>query len=82
MPSDAQRIEMVKRLLDAGHRDRILVSHDVVCRHELRRYGGHGYTHLLEHVVPKMMDRGIDQGTIASITTNNPRHWLTPLSVS
>ena len=82
MPSDAQRIEMVKRLLDAGHRDRILVSHDVVCRHELRRYGGHGYTHLLEHVVPKMMDRGIDQGTIASITTNNPRHCLTPLAVS
>ena len=79
MPSDAQRIEMVKRLLDEGHRDKILVSYDVVCKHELRRYGGHGYTHLLEHVVPKMMDRGIDRETIA---TNNPRHWLTPLSVS
>ena len=82
MPSDAQRIEMVKLVLRGGHRDKILISHDVVCRHELRRYGGHGYGHLLEHVVPKMRERGIDDETVTSITTDNPRRWLTPLPKS
>ena len=62
MPTDAQRIQMVQLLLESGHKDKILVSHDVVCKHELRRYGGNGYTHLLDHMVPKMVDRGIDQG--------------------
>ena len=38
MPSDAQRIAMVKSLLQSGHKDKILVSHDVVCKHELRSW--------------------------------------------
>ena len=78
MPSDAQRIDMVKRLLQSGHRDKILISHDVVCKHELQAYGGHGYGHLLENVVPKMKERGIDEGTITAIMTDNPLNWLTP----
>ena len=71
---------MVKSLLEFGHGDRILVSQDVVCKHELCRYGGHGYGHLLEHIVPKMEERGISRDTINSIITHNPRQWLTPCS--
>ena len=76
MPSDAQRIDMVKTLLHSGHKDKILISHDVVCKHELRCYGGNGYGHLLEHVVPKMEERGISRDTISDIITHNPLRWL------
>ena len=78
MPSDAQRIQMVKLLLESSHRNKILVSQDVVCRHELCRYGGNGYGHILEHVVPKMRERGISNDIIRSMTVENPRQWLTP----
>lgn len=73
---------MLKMLLEGGYSEKVLVSHDVVCRHELRRFGGHGYSHLLDHVVPKMRDRGIDEETINCITNKNPKKWLTPLRIS
>ena len=78
MPSDAQRIDVLKQLLQSGYKDKVLVSQDVVCKHELRCYGGHGYGHLLEHVVPKMEERGISRDIIHTIITQNPRKWLTP----
>ena len=78
MPSDAQRIDILKLLLQSGYKDKVLVSHDVVCKHEMRCHGGNGYGHLLEHVVPKMEERGISRDTIDSIMIHNPRQWLTP----
>ena len=41
------------------------------------RYGGHGYAHILENIVPKMEDRGISRATAIKILTENPRKWLT-----
>ena len=41
------------------------------------RYGGHGYGHILDCIVPKMKDRGIPEDVVKSIITDNPRKWLT-----
>ena len=41
------------------------------------KYGGHGYGHFLESVVPKMIDRGIPPETVNKLTVENPRQWLT-----
>lgn len=40
-------------------------------------YGGHGYTHILENVVPKLEQRGIKKDIITKIITQNPQTWLT-----
>ncbi len=77
VPNDAQRIQKVKLLVDSGFADKVLVSQDIVCRHEFVRYGGYGYAHILEHIVPKMVDRGIDRDTVMDILTRNPQKWLT-----
>lgn len=77
MPSDAQRIRRVKLLVDSGFEDQVLISHDIVLRHELVRYGGYGYAHIMEHIVPKMVDRGIEGDTVMKIVTVNPQRWLT-----
>ena len=100
MPSDAQRMQSVKKLIEAGFSHRILLSHDIHTKHRLVGghyidshseglcvesllivaqvcYGGHGYSHLLENVVPKMKERGISEDIITSIMTDNPRQWLT-----
>ena len=77
MPSDAQKIQKVKLLIDNGFADRILISQDNVCKHELVSYGGYGYAHILENIVPKMEQRGISRDTAMKILTENPRNWLT-----
>jgi phosphotriesterase-related protein len=79
MPSDAQRIDTIKSLLDAepSMRNRIVVSHDIYSKHRLATYGGHGYSHLLERIVPRMRLRGIAQGDIDCILTANPLRLLT-----
>jgi phosphotriesterase-related protein len=64
--SDAQRLDQVRWLLDAGFGDRVLLSHDICTKHRLSAYGGHGFGHLLAEVVPWMWQRGF---TIAETTT-------------
>ena len=41
------------------------------------KYGGHGYSHILLTVLPKMLLKGITQAQIDKITTHNPQKWLT-----
>ena len=42
----------------------------------LRRYGGQGYGHILEHILPMMVREGIDAGTARSLVTDNPARLL------
>ena len=35
MPSDAQRIKMVKLLIDNGYQQRIMLAHDIHTKHRL-----------------------------------------------
>jgi len=76
-PSDAQRIQLIKALIDGGYEDRVVIAHDVHTRHRLIKYGGHGYQHILENIVPKMLKRGISQETVDKILIENPKRWLT-----
>ncbi|XP_050026936.1 N-acetyltaurine hydrolase [Dermacentor andersoni] len=77
MPSDAQRLVQLKRLVDEGFVDRIVVSHDIHTRHRLMKYGGHGYSHVLLNVVPAMLRRGFSADAVRAITQTNPQTWLT-----
>ena len=44
--SDRERVAGVAELLDAGYRDQVLLSQDVVTRMQLAEYGGSGYARL------------------------------------
>jgi len=39
MPSDAQRLDLIERLIGEGLTDRLLVSQDICTRHRLLRFG-------------------------------------------
>ncbi|MBI4306033.1 MAG: aryldialkylphosphatase, partial [Chloroflexi bacterium] len=58
MPSDAQRIEQIERLIAGGHVSQVLLAHDICSRHRLKEYGGHGFDHIPTRVVPWMIARG------------------------
>jgi len=77
MPSDAQRIDVVRMLIKQGYLNRILLAHDIHTKHRLIKYGGHGYSHLLKNIIPKMLQRGITREEIITILVENPKRWLT-----
>ena len=76
-PSDAQRIEKVNLLISEGHGGRVLFAHDIHTNHRLTKFGGHGFTHIFDQVVPKMLEKGITQDSIDKILISNPKTWLT-----
>jgi len=76
MPSDAQRLDVVRDLVDRGLTRQVLVSQDICTRHRLVRYGGHGYKHIVEHVVMRMRERGWDEDDIHAILVENPARLL------
>ena len=77
MPSDAQRLGFIRRLIDEGYAERIVVWHDIYSKHRLVSYGGHGYGHFLQNIVPRMRNKGFARKHIDAITVGNPRRVLT-----
>ena len=72
MPSDAQRLDFIKRIADAGYAERIVIAQDIFTKHRLIRYGGHGYGHVFENIVPTMRRKGFPDDLIEAITVGNP----------
>ena len=62
--SDVQAIQEIQFLISEGYEDKILISHDVHCRHHLVKYGGRGYTHINTNTIPKMIEMGISQDIV------------------
>ncbi|XP_007526218.1 phosphotriesterase-related protein isoform X1 [Erinaceus europaeus] len=77
MPDDNKRIRRVRFLVEEGYEERILVAHDIHTKHRLMKYGGHGYSHILTNIVPKMLLRGLTQNAVDKILIENPQRWLT-----
>jgi len=73
MPNDAGRLRQILFLIEHGHLDQILMSHDIAYKHCLTRWGGHGYHHLLVSVVPRLRHKGADDKTIQTLLVDNPR---------
>ena len=77
LPNDAVRLELLRTLIDAGHLDRIVISHDICFRTRLVNFGGHGYGHIFRNVVPMMKRREYTDAEIQAILVENPKRLLT-----
>lgn len=88
--SDANRITMLKALLDAGLENNILLSSDYAGRvntgvGEINGYpgplhgreGGAGYARPLVLFAPQLVKAGIPAEVVRRITQVNPRRFLT-----
>ncbi|KAJ8687752.1 hypothetical protein QAD02_023546 [Eretmocerus hayati] len=76
MPSDAQRVDKMSLLKRADCLEKLLMSHDVHTKHRLMKFGGHGFSHIFNNVVPKMKIKGFTNDEIDTITIRNPANWL------
>jgi phosphotriesterase-related protein len=77
MPNDATRLKLIRSLINHGHLDRVVISHDICYRTRLASFGGHGYGHIFRNVVPMMEKRGYSEDEIDAILVGNPRRLLT-----
>ena len=77
LPNDADRLRWIRRLIDRGHLDQIAISHDICYKTRLSTFGGHGYGHIFENVIPLMRRRGFSEAEINRIMVETPRRLLT-----
>ena len=76
LPCDNERIYNIKKHIEAGNLERILISHDVCLKIQLTKYGGFGYAHILKNIVPRFLKEGITMEEINKILIENPKRIL------
>jgi phosphotriesterase-related protein len=77
MPTtDEQHVDQIKRLIEHGHLNRILLSHDFVTNGCMPYAGGPGYAHIPKIVIPIMRAKGLSEVQIHEMTADNPAQAL------
>ena len=71
-----QVIEAIPNLIEQGYGGRILLSHDVCHKNDLKGYGGNGYSFVLERVLPTLRSKGVTEEQITGLIVDNPRRVL------
>lgn len=77
-PRDQDVVKTIAALAAAGYADRITLSHDACYRVQLRSFGGAGYSHVPNHVVPWLEQAGVSATDVWRMTHDNPARLLTP----
>ena len=77
MVNDSQRIHYISKLIELGYESKIVIAQDIFSKHRTATYGGHGYGHIIENILPRMAKSGIPSEVINKIITENPANILT-----
>jgi len=77
LPNDHTKINEIILLIKEGYLEKILTSQDICQKVMQYRYGGWGYAHILEYVVPVMRLKGMTDQQIHTIMVDNPKSVLT-----
>lgn len=68
---------MVVELVKDGYLDHLLFSYDVCMKVQCTKYGGFGYTHLLENVASMLNHHGVGREAFEVVTRENSKRLLT-----
>jgi len=74
--TDTDRVEALVKLCQEGYDKQIVISQDVCFLIKLKKYGGFGYSHVLEHICPILRNEGLKQRQIRNILEENPKRLL------
>lgn len=75
-PPDKLRVDGVVALIEAGYAGQIVLSDEVAFKCNYLQFGGHGYGHLLENILPEFRSRGVTEEQIHAMMVENPRRLL------
>lgn len=79
MPNDAIRINEIIELIADGYLNQILISQDICEKLQLGCFGGMGYSHILNNIIPLMRQKGVTEAQINTIMVENPKRVLSPI---
>ena len=83
--SPSERIQTIKRLIDAGHADRIMLGHDwsifpgimpASARQAFLDHNPDGHLYVTRKVLPALREMGVSQETVDQIMIANPRRFF------
>ena len=74
--TDVERVRMLKKLIADGYGKQVLVAVDLCLKASLRKYGGWGYDHIFENIIPMMQQEGFSPEEITQIVDRNPLNFL------
>lgn len=77
LPNDLQRLKLIRDFAEQGYGERIVVSHDICTKTRLKRWGGHGYGHMLRNVPALMQRLGFDEPLVEALLRATPLRLLT-----
>jgi phosphotriesterase-related protein len=63
----------IKRLIDEGYINHILLSHDVHLKIMLTAYGGFGYAYILRSFIKRLRSHGVTDEQITTMLIENPK---------
>ena len=76
-PSDAERLEVLYRLVDEGFLDRLLASCDVCLKNLLTIHGGPGYAHVIGRIASVIREQRSDaEALLRALFVDNPARYL------
>jgi len=76
-PTDDENAAHLKRLIDAGYVEQLLLSHDIFIKICLKHYGGRGYGNILKNFVPMLKETGVTDHQIHTMLVENPQRLYT-----
>jgi phosphotriesterase-related protein len=71
--TDKEEVRCVIELLEAGYTDRVLLCAEVAMKTCYKAYGGWGYSHVHENIIPWLKSLGASEEQIHSMMVDNPR---------
>ena len=74
--TDVERVRTLKQLVEDGYVNQLLIANDVCLKASLHKYGGWGYDHIFQNIVPMMRQEHIAPGHIRQIVDLNPILFL------
>lgn len=76
-PTDFDVAAEVARLVRIGYSSQLILSQDVCVKTRLVTFGGWGYKHIPQHIVPLLREFGVDEEHLSQMLEGNPRRLLT-----
>ena len=74
---DSVRVELLRRMVEAGLGQQILIGNDLGRPSYWRSYGGGpGLAYVLENFVPRLREEGFSEAVIDDLLIHNPRRFL------
>ena len=74
--TDVERVRMLRTLAEEGYGPQIMIANDVCLKASLHKYGGWGYDHIFENIVPMMRQEKLSGELITQIVDTNPIRFL------